>query len=319
MKYFEPISENSIIDAVNRICGTTNESFPNKEKLAHISDALDMYFYLAAESAPQGSFDDTGNASAPIEKQDLVAGTNAYQVSDFTNKVLSLVRVSILNEDGKELELFYEDFDDTFEFDQLYSTDADQRGTPTYWTKLGDFIYLRPCPDYAETDGLRAYVARELVKPSFVTCTITEATPGVVTATAHGLSDGDAILLFTDGTLPTNLTKDTTIYYVSGKTADTFKLSTTPSDVGTTEVDTSGSVESGTHKFVKVSGEPGIPVIHHDYLARYTADKFMDTQHPKFQKNRADLVQDKIDIQDYWQAMNKMSKTIIETKRRRFK
>lgn len=317
MKFYEPISQESIVDEINRICNTTNLTYLPKQKIARINSALDKYWFLAAEAAPQGILDDTSNSSAPIETQNLVSGTNAYKVTGFTNKVLQILRVSVLDSNGLELDLPYQDLEDTEEFLNEYSTTL-TTGIPQYWTKVGDYIYLTPTPNYSYTAGLRCYANRRLSQLSYVTFTTTIAAPGVATATAHGLVDGDAVLLFTDGALPTGLTAEQTVYYVDQQTVDTFKFCTTPGNVGSTYVTTSGS-QSGTHKFVKISGEPGIPVTHHDYLARCAADKFMKTDHPNFAKNREDMANDKRDIQDYWQSVVRPGKTIIETKRRAFR
>jgi len=318
MKLYNPITKESIIDEINRLCGTTNESYKNRDKIARVNEALDQYFFIAAQSAPQGTFDDSSNSAAPIETQNLVAGTNAYKIADFTNNVLQILRVTILNDDGDEEDLIYQDFEDINEFLEAYSTDSDDKGKPQYWTKIGDYIYIGPTPDYNEANGLRCYVNRELAKFQYVTFSVTIANPGVITATAHGLSDSDSMILVTDGALPTGLIEEKTIYYISGKATDTFKLATTPSNVGSTEIETTGT-QSGTHKFIKVSGEPGIPLIHHDYLARYAASKFMKQDHPNFAKVMSELMQDKLDIEDYWQTIIRPGKTIMETKRRVFK
>jgi len=316
-KLYEPISKESIFDEINGICSTTYESYSHKKKVAHVNEALDAYWFLVSESAPQGTADDTSNTSAPIETQSLVAGTNNYKVATFTNEVLNILRVSVLDADADEYDLIYEDFEDVQDFAERYSTDTDKRGTPTHWTKLGDFIYITPCPDYAEANGLRCYANRELSKFSYVTFTTTFASDLFTTSAVHGLSAKDGLIFVTDTTIPSGITADTVVYYViaSGLTTDDFKVSTTISGSTITLADNG----TGNHKYVKVSGEPGIPVIHHSYLARYAADKFMDAEHPKFAKNRADLAQDRLDIQDYWQSRGRMGRTIIETNRRLFK
>lgn len=74
------------------------------------------------------------------------------------------------------------------------------------------------------------------------TVTITIATPGVISWTAHGLSNGQAIQFTTNGSLPTGLTAGTTYYIVSAAT-DTFQLATT---VGGSPINTTGT-QSGTH------------------------------------------------------------------------
>lgn len=74
------------------------------------------------------------------------------------------------------------------------------------------------------------------------TITVTIASPGVVTWTAHGLSDGDPVFFTTTGALPTGITAST-VYYVRSSTTNTFQLAAT---VGGAAINTSGS-QSGTH------------------------------------------------------------------------
>lgn len=76
------------------------------------------------------------------------------------------------------------------------------------------------------------------------TVTITIATPGVVTWTAHGLVAGDRITFNTTGALPTGITAGT-VYFViaTNLTADTFRISATN---GGAAINTSGS-QSGVH------------------------------------------------------------------------
>lgn len=77
------------------------------------------------------------------------------------------------------------------------------------------------------------------------TFTVTIASPGVITLNSHGFTGGEAIYLTTTGALPTNLTANTTTYYVlsASLTANTFRVATSR---GGTAINTSGS-QSGTH------------------------------------------------------------------------
>lgn len=81
------------------------------------------------------------------------------------------------------------------------------------------------------------------------TFTVTIASPGVVTNTAHGLNEGDAVFMRTTGALPTGLAVDT-VYYVitAGLTADAFQVSATR---GGSAINTSGT-QSGTHTLYAV-------------------------------------------------------------------
>jgi hypothetical protein len=80
------------------------------------------------------------------------------------------------------------------------------------------------------------------------TVSITIAAPGVVTYTAHGLTNGDPIEFFTAGTLPTGLTAGTT-YFIRTVDTNSFNVYDTAAHAiagGTTgRITTSGS-QSGT-------------------------------------------------------------------------
>lgn len=79
--------------------------------------------------------------------------------------------------------------------------------------------------------------------PKSTTVTISNASPGVVTWTAHGLLPDTAVVFTTTGALPTGLTAGTTYYVKTVLTVDTFTVSATK---GGAAIDTS-SAGSGTH------------------------------------------------------------------------
>lgn len=92
-------------------------------------------------------------------------------------------------------------------------------------------------------DGTTAYLA-PLRARSAASITVTVASPGVVSWTAHGRSAGDAVSFSTSGALPTGMVANTTYYVLSTSLAtDSFKFSLT---VGGTAVITTGT-QSGTH------------------------------------------------------------------------
>lgn len=85
------------------------------------------------------------------------------------------------------------------------------------------------------------------IAPSKGACTVSIATPAVLSLSAHGLVVGDAFYVTTSDALPTGMAANT-LYYVitAGFGVDSFKFSDTQ---GGTEVNTSGS-QSGTHTLV---------------------------------------------------------------------
>jgi hypothetical protein len=78
---------------------------------------------------------------------------------------------------------------------------------------------------------------------SLGTCTISNASPAVVTCSSHGLSENDKILFHTTGTLPAPLIVDRIYFVGSSPGADTFNIRLT-SGGSTVDTTTSGS---GTH------------------------------------------------------------------------
>lgn len=76
------------------------------------------------------------------------------------------------------------------------------------------------------------------------TVTVTIATPGVFTLTAHGFNIGTPVYFSTSSSLPTGLTAGVTYYVIAaGLTANAFEVSTT---VNGTAVNTTGT-QAGTH------------------------------------------------------------------------
>lgn len=86
------------------------------------------------------------------------------------------------------------------------------------------------------------------VSPRGGTVTISNASPGVVTFTAHGLKVNDAVVFTTTGALPAPLAANTVYYVKTVATADTFTLSAT---AGGTVIDTTDA-GSGTHTIAPV-------------------------------------------------------------------
>jgi microcystin-dependent protein len=85
-----------------------------------------------------------------------------------------------------------------------------------------------------------------LLNPSLGTFTVTIATPGVVTITAHGLQTGDPIYLTTTGALPTGLAANTR-YFAIRIDANTLRIATSQANAAAgTAINTTGS-QSGVH------------------------------------------------------------------------
>ena len=320
MQLSQPIDDSGLIEEITRITGVSTAVYSNKARISRLNNALDQYWFLASQSAPKGTFDDTNQTSLPVETQNLVSGTNAYKTSSFTNKVLQILKLSILTDDAVEEDLTREEFEDLDDFYELYSTDSADQGTPQYWTKMGDYIYIRPCPSYSESSGLKAYVNRELSKFTWVPV-VANTDDTLTTTAAHGLVALDGVIFETDGTIITPITADTVVYYVitAGLTTTKFEVSTAYSATGTA-VNISDAQAGSNHKYTKTNKEPGIPVIHHEYLARQATLPFLiEKKLPQMNAIAQLINKDEQAILDYWQNRDRELKTIIQTSKRFYK
>ena len=261
-------------------------NYPIKNKISDLNEALDWYVGLAFKAGRNWEFDDSTETSPPIDTQNLVAGTNRYKLTAFTEKIINLIRLEVLDANGNGLGLIPETMDsfgnvvgaesgrigavNPRSFQESY-IDAPS-GTPTHYIKYGDFIYLRPNPSYSYTAGLKAWFNRAATEFSFVSCTA-DNSANTLTATAHGLAANDTVLFEVDdaGTMPGGLTADTTYYVISsGLTANVFKVATT---LGGSAIDITS--DGSNVFFLKLNGEPGIPSVHHKSLAYKAALDFM--------------------------------------------
>lgn len=119
----------------------------------------------------------------------------------------------------------------------LYLSYVDRALLSSYETITGEAV---------GSSGSQTYSG--ILKFRQATATVTIATPGVVTSTAHKLVAGDTVVFSTTGALPTGITAGTTYYVLATDlAADTFKFAAT---AGGTPIDTTGS-QSGVHTIVK--------------------------------------------------------------------
>lgn len=294
MKLYDILTKNGLINEVFRICSTNENVYQFRDVVSRLNDAINWYYTLAFLADERWNFDDINKTSPPIDTQNIVSGTNRYKMSDFTEKIFNLTKLEILDENGKGLELTPEVFGDynynvkgnasgrlnpfnEASFQELY-IDAPS-GTPTNYIKYGDYIYLRPNPNYSEADGLIAYFDRVGSQFTFKEVTFTDANPAVFTCTSHGLSAGDTVIFQTNGALSTNLTAGTTYYVIAtGLTDDVFQVSATSGGSG---IDTSGGGQSGIHAFIKTNTDLGIVPTHEIHLAKHASYPYLADKNSK--------------------------------------
>jgi len=178
MVYNDEANDLDCVSEVLLICRTTIAQYTIKQITRRFNSALDKYFTLAFESDGRANFDDINETSPPIDTQDIASGTNRYKLSAFTETILNLLKLELLDGDADIVPLLVDTFDELKDrgetFDDIY-VNCDS-GTPTKYIVYGDFIYLNAKPDWSEVKGLLAYFDRPAV---YMTITDTTKVPGV--------------------------------------------------------------------------------------------------------------------------------------------
>lgn len=279
MQLYDIVTKDSIFHEIGRECKASIANYPLRDRAARVNDAIYRYCTIAFKSDGKHSFDDINQSSPPIDTQSIVSGTNRYKFSAFTEKIMNLIKLEALDADGNGIELKFESFDSLASspkasignssrtFQELY-IDASS-GTPSKYTKYGDFIYLRDNPNYSETNGLVAYFNRPASTFDYLRFTVTQANPGVfTTASVHGMAVNDLVVFDSNGTIPTGITANT-IYYI--KTAPSTTTFTIASTLGGTAIEITDDQDDSVHMCLHASIIPGIPLLHHSYLARHAS------------------------------------------------
>lgn len=197
MAHYQYNSESDSQDCVSLmsdISGANTTNYSLEQRTRDFNAGMDLYYSWAFEADGRWNYDDVNETTPPIDEQNIVSGTNRYKIGTFTEKVIKVIRVEILTSAAEGRYLEPETFGvldrvvnqhgsesgrlgvinhDTFQ--SLY-IDANS-GTPSHYCKYGDFIYLRPKPDYSEADGLKIYFNRPA---TYMASNDTTDVPGVV-------------------------------------------------------------------------------------------------------------------------------------------
>lgn len=286
-----------LAEKMDRKCGTNASSYPLVDKISDINSALERYFFLGLGF----NVDDTNYTAQKTNTKTVTGAVGYYKISSLSDEAINILKVSVVDSvTGKETNLIEESLESLGDtLTNIYTLSG--AGTPTHFLRLGDFIYFRQIP--ASDYSIRFIYERASKRFAFKAFTVTIASPGVFTSTAHGLAIGDTVTLSTDGILPTGLTAGNIYYVVSaGFTVDAFEISAT---LGGTAINTSGS-QSGNHSFIKVNQEPGIPETFHDFLWHYASLQYcLDKALAQKEDLKQLVAVDELAIKNYFVYLNK--------------
>lgn len=156
MQFNESTNGTGIAQEIDRICGSTPNTYPLKDKAARVNAALDRFSSLAMQFDGEWQFDDTNWTDRPVGVTDLVSGQQDYS---FDPKALMVVKVLAKDSSGywRELEPVSTN---SQESRNIWELPPNNFGSPTTYDAFDSQIFLDPIPNYDSEDGLKVVYKR---------------------------------------------------------------------------------------------------------------------------------------------------------------
>lgn len=207
MDFSDTSTKQGLVQDCDFLVTSDSTSYPLTNKAASANRYLDEAVSIILAADGRWQWDDTNNTSDPIALGDLVANQQAYGITSsiwsvggggdaaLTTSLLTLNRVELKDPAGNWNLLIPFDQKDLTPppnqplpmgtltagasiAGQSYSlTDfLKTAGTPIYYDKIGNSLYLYPKPDYSQADSLKLYFQR---KASYFASTDTTKRAGI--------------------------------------------------------------------------------------------------------------------------------------------
>lgn len=191
MDFSDTSTKQGLVQDCDFLVTSDSTSYPLANKAASANRYLDEAVSIILASDGRWQWDDTNNTSEPIALGDLVANQQAYGITStiwsvggaadaaLTTSLLTLNRVELKDEAGNWILLLPFDQKDltpplnqiptgtlsagasltgtTYSLTDLMKTP----GTPIYYDKIGNSLYLYPKPSYSQADSLKLYFQRK--------------------------------------------------------------------------------------------------------------------------------------------------------------
>lgn len=181
---------NAISQEIDRLCDTTDTSYPRLDKTARVNTAMEELVGEIINADGAWQYDDTNQTDSPRGRGNLVEGQSVYS---FASEYLKIMSVEVLLNDGKtyrRLEQLDQDDLDGLSVEEYFGTNASgtypnniAKSLPNFYDIEGDTVRLFPAPTSTSvtlTNGLRIWFKRAPVAFTAVSTTATDTTtPGL--------------------------------------------------------------------------------------------------------------------------------------------
>ena len=175
MVFNDTTTKTGIVQEINDICQSDDNSYPIESKTRRVNSAMDRFFTLAFQADGRWTLDDLNQSTVPIETQALVASQQTYDIDDFTSEIINVLGFTVLDNLGIEHQLTRLIRENALPLSEYKKT----AGLPEEYDLIGKKIYLYPKPASANVTtiaGLKIYLNRPATKFLY---TDTTKVPGI--------------------------------------------------------------------------------------------------------------------------------------------
>lgn len=160
-----------ILTESRRLVGDTTTKYSTADITVSANRALDRAVGLIRQSEGRWQWDDSNNTDLPIATTGLVTDQQDYSL-DATH--YRIERIEVKDTSGNWTKV--QPIDKADLFDTSITDFLSGGGTPTYYDKVGNSIFLYPTPSYTQTASLKVFYERG---PSYFTTSDTTKAPGI--------------------------------------------------------------------------------------------------------------------------------------------
>lgn len=146
---------------IDFLVDTDSTIYTAEDKVRNINLSLDEAVGIIIGADGNWQFDDSNYTTLPIGTTNLVSSQQDYS---FNDTYLTIEAIEVKDASGNWIRLepidLYLDYNRTL--NGSISNFMSTSGTPQYYDKVGDSIFLYPKPNYNSTGGLKAYFQRKM-------------------------------------------------------------------------------------------------------------------------------------------------------------
>jgi len=168
LQFNDTTNKNGIIQQIERACDFNDGDISGDAELlamftGDVNLAVDEVTAMILNADRSRNIDDYNHEKYPILTIDLVAGQRDYSFSkdQQNNLIVHIHKVMSADSGGVLRTLVGKNQQDQGTDNDSFNDGQDTTGTPLYYDKTANGIFLDPIPSYDMTDGLKVFIDRE--------------------------------------------------------------------------------------------------------------------------------------------------------------